>query len=203
MYFYRSFHSSILVKFLVSNPVIDAIKSRRSIRSFEEKAVPEEAIQTLLEAATYAPTAMNLQPWKFTVVSSKSFMNNYSDKTKPVLVKMLPDTGDNGFKNRLTSPQYNIFNNAPLAIFISGDKSQFAVNDCSMAAQNMMLAAYSLGLGSCWIGTAMAMAADSKVKAELGVPKDHQVYAAVIFGYPKDKPKAPPRKAPQILKQIK
>lgn len=187
------------------NPVIEAIKSRRAIRSFEDKPVPDSAIQTLLEAATYAPSAINIQPWKFTIMTDKEEMKQLSDMAKPVLIRALPDVGDEGLvglKQRLSDPQYNIFYNAPLLIFVSGIKSPYAVYDCSMAAQNMMLAAYSLGIGSCWIGTAVPVANDLKVKAELGVPEDHEVHAAIIFGYPKGVPKTPLKRPAQVLKRI-
>jgi nitroreductase len=191
---------------LASNPVIEAIKSRRAIRSFEDKPVPETAIQTMLEAATYAPSAINVQPWKFTLVTNKEAMKQLSDTAKPALVRMLPDVGDEalvGLKKRLSDPNYNIFYNAPLLIFVSGIKSPYAVYDCSMAAQNMMLAAYTLGIGSCWIGTAVGLANDPKVKVNLGVPEDHEVHAAIIFGYPKGGfPKAPKKSPAQILKKI-
>jgi nitroreductase len=96
-----------------------------------------------------------------------------------------------------------MFYEAPLLVFISGVKSQFAVNDCSMAAQNMMLSAYTLGIGSCWIGGAAVYANSSAGKAELGVPEDSQVYAAIVFGYPKSGfPKTPEKHPPQILKRI-
>jgi nitroreductase len=137
---------------LALNPVIEAIKSRRAIRSYEDKPVSESAIQTMLEAATYAPSAINVQPWKFTIVTNKAEMKRLSDIAKPMLVRMLPDVGDEGLvglKKRLSDPNYNIFYNAPLLIFVSGLKSPYAVYDCSMAAQNMMLAAYTLGVGSC------------------------------------------------------
>ena len=194
-----------MAKFMVANSILEAIKSRRAVRSFEDKPVPESAIQTMLEAATYAPTAINLQPWKFTLITDKSEMKQLSDLAKPALIRMLPDVGDEsiaGLKQRLTNPKYNVFYNAPLLIFVAGAKSPFAVNDCSMAAQNMMLAAYSLGLGSCWIGSAVVVANDPKVKRELGVPEDHEVYAAVIFGYPKEEPKVPQKQPPIILKRI-
>ncbi len=72
-----------------------------------------------------------------------------------------------------------------------------------MAAQNMMLAAFTMGIGSCWIGTAVALANDPKVKTELGVPDDHDVHAAIIFGYPKGGfPKAPQKRPAQVLKRI-
>lgn len=188
------------------NPVIETIKSRRAIRSYEDKPVSESAIQTMLEAATYAPSAINVQPWKFTIVTSKAEMKRLSDIAKPMLVRMLPDVGDEGLvglKKRLSDPNYNIFYNAPLLIFVSGLKSPYAVYDCSMAAQNMMLAAYTLGVGSCWIGTAVALANEPKVKASFGVPEDHEVHAAIIFGYPKGGfPKAPEKRPAQVLKRI-
>jgi nitroreductase len=191
---------------MVSNPVIDVLKSRRAIRSYEDKAVPDSALKTMLEAATYAPSAINVQPWKFTIVTSKAEMKRLSDMAKPVLARSLPDVGDEGLvglKKRLSDPNYNIFYNAPLLIFVSGAKSPYAVYDCSMAAQNMMLAAYTLGIGSCWIGTAVRTANDPKVKAELGVPDDHDVHAAIILGYPKGGfPKAPEKRAAEILKRI-
>ena len=188
------------------NQVIEALKSRRSIRSFEEKAVPESAIQMLLEAATYAPSAINIQPWKFTIVTNKAEMKSFSDTAKQALLQTLPDVADEGLerlKSALRNPQYNIFYGAPLLVFISGAQSQFAVNDCSMAAQNMMLAAYTLGMGSCWIGTAALSANTPKGKTDLGVPEDNQVYAAIIFGYPKGGfPKAPEKRPAQVLKRI-
>jgi nitroreductase len=191
---------------LVINPVMDAIKSRRAIRSFEDKTVPDSAILTMLEAATYAPSAINIQPWKFTLITNKEVMKQLSDTAKPTLIRMLPDVGDEGLvglKKMLSNPQYNIFYNAPLLIFISGIKSPYAIYDCSMAAQNMMLAAFTLGIGSCWIGTAVRLANEPKVKTELGVLEDHDVYAAIIFGYPKGGfPKAPQKSPAQILKKI-
>jgi len=191
---------------LVSNPVLEAIKSRRAIRSYEDKPVPESAIQTMLEAATYAPSAINVQPWKFTIVTNKAEMKKLSDTAKPMLVRMLPDVGDEGLaglKKRLADPNYNIFYNAPQLIFVSGLKSPYGIYDCSMAAQNMMLSAYTLGVGSCWIGTAVALANQPNVKADLGVPEDHEVHAAIIFGYPKGGfPKAPEKRPAQVLKRI-
>jgi nitroreductase len=191
---------------MTSNPIIEAIKSRRAVRSFEDKPVPESAIQTMLESATYAPSAINVQPWKFVIVTNKAEMNRLSDIAKPALIRMLPDVGDAGLvglKRRLSDPRYNIFYDSPLLIFVSGVKSPYAVYDCSMAAQNMMLAAYTLGIGSCWIGTAVPTANDPKVKAGLGVPEDHEVHAAIIFGYPKGGfPKAPSKRPAEILKRV-
>ena len=191
---------------MAKNHVLEAIKSRRAIRSYEDKPVPESAIETMLEAATYAPSAINIQPWKFTIVTSKAEMKRLSDIAKPALLRTLPDAGNealSALKKSLSDPKYNIFYDAPLLIFVSGAQSRFGVYDCSMAAQNMMLAAYSLGIGSCWIGTAVALANEPKIKAELGVPEDYEVHAAIIFGYPKKGfPQAPPKHPAQVLKRI-
>ena len=185
---------------------MEAIKSRRAIRSYEDKPVPESAIETILEAATYAPSAINIQPWKFTIVTSKSEMKKLSDIAKPALLRTLPDVGNvalSALKKSLNDPLYNIFYNAPLLIFVAGAKGRYDIYDCTMAAQNMMLAAYSLGIGSCWIGTAVGLANEPKTKAELGVPEDHQVHSAIIFGYPKNGfPQAPPKHPPEILKRM-
>jgi nitroreductase len=188
------------------NYVLEAIKSRRAIRSYEDKPVPESAIETMLEAATYAPSAINIQPWKFTIVTSKTEMKSLSDIAKSALLRTLPDAGNqamSALKKSLSDPKYNIFYNAPLLIFISGAQSRFGICDCSMAAQNMMLTAYTLGIGSCWIGTAVPLANELKIKAELGIPEDHEVHATIIFGYPKNGfPQSPPKHPAQILKRI-
>jgi nitroreductase len=192
--------------FVSTNTLLEIIKSRRSIRSYQDKPISEEALQTLLEAATYAPTAMNVQPWKFTLVTNKNELKRFSKASKLARLQALPNIADEKLersKNALKNPLFDMFYGAPLLVFISGGQSLFAVNDCSLAAQNMMLAAYTLGIGSCWIGGAVLYANSSNGKAELGVPDDHQVYAAIIFGYPKGGfPKAPEKQPPQILKRV-
>ncbi len=191
---------------MAANTIIEVIKSRRAVRSFEDKPVPDESIKTMLEAATYAPSALNIQPWRFTLVTNKEEMKRLSDEAKAALLPTLPDLGDEGInrlKRSLKDPKFGVFRGAPLLFYISGIKSVYAVNDCSNAAQNMMLAAYSLGIGSCWIGSAVLSGNSPKVKSKLGVPEDNQVYVALIFGYPKGGfPVAPEKRPAQIMKWI-
>lgn len=203
--FYKSPVSLYKAKFMDANPILEAIKSRRATRNFEDKPVPEAAIQTMLEAATYAPSAINIQPWKFTIITNKAEMRRLSDLAKPAIIGALPDVGEEvlRIKRQLSDPKHNIFYNAPLLIFVSGVKSPYSVYDCSMAALNMMLAAFSMGVGSCWIGSSVPSANDPKVKLSLGVPDDHDVHAAIVFGYPKGGfPKAPSKRAAKVLKRI-
>ena len=133
-------------------------------------------------------------------------MKRLSDMAKPALLRTIPDVGNealSSLRKRLADPLYNIFYDAPLLIFVCGLKGRYDIYDCSMAAQNMMLAAYTLGIGSCWIGTAVPSANDPKIKSSLGVPEDLDVHTAVIFGYPKGGfPKAPPKSPAEILKRI-
>lgn len=190
---------------MIDSSIMGAIKSRRSIRNFEDRPVSESAISTILEAATYAPTAVNMQPWKFTLIANKNKMKKLSDLAKPALISVLPDGGNEAFiglKRKLSDSQFNVFYDAPLLVFVAGVKTPFSIYDCSMAVQNMMLAAFSIGLGSCWIGSAVTLANDPQIKAELGIPDDHQVYSAVIFGYPKAQPNTPQKRPPVILKRI-
>ena len=112
-----------MAKFMSKNPVLEAIKSRRAVRSYEDRPVPESAVETMLEAATYAPSAINVQPWKFTIVTNKAEMKLISETSKQALLKTLPDVTDEElvrFKNALKNPQYNLFYDAPLTSFHIG-----------------------------------------------------------------------------------
>lgn len=189
------------------NKVIEVIKNRRAIRDYLDKEISEEDIKTIIEAGTYAPSGMNNQPWKFIIITYKSKMKEYSDKVKPFLLKKLPEINDpkfKMFKSRLEDNNFNIFYNAPLLIFVVGDTAGYSTSEeCAMAAENMMLAAKSLGIGSCWIGSAMPLAQDKDVIKELGIPENHKIIAPLIFGYPKEEIKTSERKEAIIIKNLK
>ena len=84
-----------------------------------------------------------------------------------------------------------IFFNAPALILILTQDKIFFDESCACCAQNMMLAAHSLGIGSCWIGFASALGLNKKLMEEIGIPKDHHISAAIVFGYPKEEIKRP------------
>ncbi len=93
-----------------------------------------------------------------------------------------------------------MFYNAPVLIIILGDKSAPTVDsDCPMAAQNMMLAAHSRGIGSCWIGGVLPALTDEKLLKELGAPQGYKAVAPLIFGYPKGKTQMPEKIQPEII----
>lgn len=184
----------------MTNDVLKAIYGRRSIRKYQDKPVPKEVIEQLLDAAVMSPNAMHREPWRFIVVESREKISYLSEKVKGSMkllglairvVEFVKRRGD------------NIFYDAPLLVIMTAKKGYtWAKMDCGIAAQTMLLAAYSLGLGSCYIGFGNYLNNDKEVLKELGVPEDHEIIAPLIFGYAADEKPTPDRK-PKILNWIK
>jgi nitroreductase len=107
------------------------------------------------------------------------------------------------FAELATRKEDLIFYGAPLLIMIcTSPADEWAKADVGLAAENMFIAARSLGLGSCYVGLANSLNKDRKLLASLGIPEDHEIIAPLIFGYPKgDFPAAPKREA-KVLKRI-
>ena len=194
------------------NPVTvaDAIYSRRSVRSYTADPVDETHVRALLQAAVQAPTAMRAEPWLFVVVQDRAALKRYSDVAKVTMLKdaqLYRDLHDpsltrknGGFLKALGSPDFNIFYNAGTLILICcRSMNPFVTADCWLAAQNLMLAASAMGLGTCCIGSALPAAQSPEVRAELGIPSDVMVVAAIIVGVPAQPPSPLGRKDPVVL----
>jgi nitroreductase len=179
----------------------EAIVTRRSVRVFLEKSVEKEKIEQLMAAAVQAPSAMNAQPWAFAVIADKKLLATYSTKAKTFLLGFLDKFPLlKKYETILSNPSFNIFHNAGTLLIIYSKPLNTAPNeDCSIAAQNVMLAAHELGLGSCWIGFARDFLNRDDTKQELGVPKGYSAVAPLIIGYPKGKMPVITKKAPEIL----
>ncbi|MDD1751551.1 MAG: nitroreductase family protein [Methanotrichaceae archaeon] len=179
------------------------IIGRRSIRRYEDKAVPKEVIDKLLEAGVWAPSGMNAQPWRFVVIENRESIDRLSRKTKEILVN---GQWPSNYKEAFKSEKDVIFYGAPLLILMcilkKEDWRMINLLDCGLAAENMFLKAYQEGLGSCFIGFACFLNQDPELLAEIGIPKDHELIAPMIFGYPAEKPVSRPREA-KILNWIK
>jgi nitroreductase len=154
--------------------LIDLILSRRSIRSYESKDIPEEVLQQILEAGRQAPSAANRQPIRFVVVSDHSVVKNLCDTLVTRFVKSAPVV---------------IVGCADVKSFLTG---RWAVVDATIAMQNMVIAAWALGIGSCWIGAWN----EEKVKKLLKIPDRWKFVALLTLGFPAEKPK--PRKKKQF-----
>lgn len=189
------------------NEVFKNIFSRRSIRDFLPESVPDHVIRELIAAGTYAPSAVNKQPWRFLVIKNRELMNRLSDKAKELWIALDASAANPEIirlANMVSRPNFNIFYNAPLLIMIFAHPNAFSPQiDCALAAENMMLAARSLGIGSCWIGLASPLGQVPAVMSELGVPAEYKLVGSLIFGLPaKLNQKAPKREENVILNWI-
>jgi nitroreductase len=161
--------------------LLDLMKKRMSIRAYLDKELPEDVVKTLLEAAQHAPTARNLQQLEYKVVTNKDLIRRISDSIRSALKK----------ENRgMQFPERSsFFYGAPLLIIITGPaENTWIYSDAGLAAQNIMLYATSLDLGSCFIGMTRFIDQDPKILKELHIGAGSKFAAAVICGYPAEKP---------------
>ena len=184
------------------NPAIQSIKERRSVRNFEEKDIDKDLLQEIIQAGKFAPSAQNKQPWKFIVITNKDFIQELSLQVKEELKNVLKKRFIKKFsikelKDEDTlkhiyafafSEKDIIFFDAPALVFITTEDRLFFDESCACCAENMMLAAHSLGIGSCWIGFASVLGLKKEMMRKIGVPDKHHISAAIVFGYPKEKP---------------
>lgn len=176
-----------------------AIYARRTTREFTAETVDQETIRQLIDAAIQAPSAVNEQGWSFSVVRDKSILARISNQAKAQMLKT-PATGlPSHHFHDLSDPDYDIFYHAPVLIVISSvTQSQWAVENCSLAAEDLMLAAFAAGLGTCWIGFAQSWLGTPEGKATIGIPPSYVPIAPIIVGHPKSAAQPVTRKEPEI-----
>jgi len=174
----------------------EAISGRRSVREYSAQPVDKETIDRLIEAAVAAPSAVNEQPCTFTVVRDQVLLDRISQAAK---AHMLAKPQSAHFRTHLSDPKFQIFYHAPVLLLISAAKQgPWIVEDCALAAENLMLAAYADGLGSCWIGFAQSYLATPEGKQVLGLPEAWVPVAPIIVGHPKAVPPPVPRNKPEV-----
>ncbi len=185
---------------------LDAIFTRRSVRAFTRRKIDDATVRSLLDAAVQAPTAMHLEPWSFVVIQNDAMLKRYSDRAKACWLRDaakyrdLHDPAAQGFAARLADPAFSIFYDAgTLIVICARPMGPFVDADCWLAAENLMLAAAALGLGSCCIGSALPALNTPEAKAELGIPADAKAMVPVIVGIPAGGSSDVPRKPPDIL----
>ena len=185
--------------------IMDVIKSRRSIRKYLDKPIPKDVIDKLIEAAKWAPTGMNEQPWGFVVVQDKALIKELSDRSIPYINKMIEGKPEFArYKKRMAVKDFSIFYHAPCVIIILGRMAFSYQSDCAMAAQNMMLLASSMGIGSCWVGMMNVLDKDEWFRKKFEIPDNYTVVAPIALGYfeNKDIPVVE-RKTPEIMKTFR
>lgn len=174
-----------------SEAVVKTIMERRSIRKYKPQPVEREKMQTIVECGVNAPNAMNRQPWEVRVVDNPDFINGVTELYKKEQPKVAEDPN---FKN--------MFRNAPTVVFIGRDvHSGSAEFDCGLLSENMMLAAQSMGIGSCCLGSPVAFMrspAAAEYLKKLGFSEGYELLYCIAFGYPDEAPAAKPRDLTKI-----
>ncbi len=178
----------------------EAIYARRTVREFAPEQIERATVQRLIDAAVQAPSAVNEQPWSFTVVQDRALLARISNESKAYILRAPPkDIEAHRFEKMLRDPDFDIFYRAPALIVIASmTANQWAVENCALAAENLMLAACAEGLGSCWIGFAQGWLGTEAGKAALRLAAACLPVAPLIVGHPKSTPPPVPRKPPQI-----
>lgn len=160
------------------NPVVSAIYGRRSIRDFQERRIPRQLLEQLVECGIQAPSGHNMQSWRFTVIRSRTEILR--------LKEILPSVA------KRKKAYFYGFNNPDALILVSNDRrNPDGIQDSSCAAQNIMLAAHSFGLGSVWINVLMNLCDEPEIRPILhgyGIPDTHNVWAMIALGYPANHP---------------
>lgn len=169
------------------NCVIENIMARRSIRKYKPETVDRETMNTILKCGINAPNGQNKQSWEVRVVDNPAIM----DEIKDIMVKAYPEED----AKRLIG----CFRDAPVMAFIARDPSyDFSAYDCGLLAENMMLSATSLGVGSICLGSPVRFINDNPACApvleKLGFSSGYELALCVGFGYADEAPDAKPRK---------
>ena len=186
--------------------IFETILARRSVRHYKARRVDKTSISILLEAAVRAPTAIHQEPWAFVIVQDKALLQSLSDQAKPLFVAEAKEIGlaHAGHSFDIFSyPDFNIFYDANTLILICGKTSapSYAA-DCWLAAENLMLAACAMGLGTCVIGSAVHALNTVETKIKLNIPEKFCVVAPIVVGFPDDEITQVMRKNPVILANI-
>ena len=177
-----------------------AIYQRRSIRQFTPAAVSQEHLMALIDAAVQAPSAVNEQPWSFYVVRDREHLARLSAEVKDHLLRTSTMAAmAQHLQETLSDPSNDVFHGAPVLVVVASQyDSVWAIEDCALAAANLMLTAHAMGLGTCWIGSAHSYLQTPRGRASLRLESHHRAVAPIIVGYPRLAPPAVPRRPADI-----
>lgn len=178
------------------NKTVELILERTSVRSFQDKIIPEEALQTIIKCGLYAPNAKNKQNWRFTVITDKERIDEISRLAVEGMVKIGLDINGDG----------HIFYHAPLVIVLSSKMDGNSLINAGCVVENMSLAAKSLGIGSCIIGQTRYLyhkVDKNDINRILKIPENYEYDISICFGYPTEKESNPKPRNESIVNYIR
>ena len=146
----------------MANPVYETVRTVLAVREFEERPIPDEVVRRIVEAGRLTASSMNLQPWRFVVVTSREGLRELG--------------------SQISTGRYVASSAAAIVVAYERD-SEYGVSDASRAIQSMILVAWAEGVGSNWTG----FGGLDGVAAQVGLPDSYEVLAVVPFGYPRRK----------------
>lgn len=160
----------------LTNDVIRCLMERRSVRDFTDQPVPRALLEVILQTGIHAPSGHNMQTWQFTVLLQREKIQRLKQVIAPVAERR--------------KVHFYGFNDPPVIILVSNDRRNHdSIQDSSCAAENMMLAAHSLGLGSVWINALSSICDEPEIRELLdsyGIPARHTVIATLALGWPQE-----------------
>jgi len=176
-----------------SNRTVETILNRRSIRSYKPEQIKQEQLDTIMQCAINAPSALNKQSWEVRVIQNADLLNRINSS----FVEKAKGKSLQGSAARAQEPGFSVFHGSPTLIIVGKDKNNpYSAVDCGMLAQNILLSAESMNIGTCVIGNMASILNDPDAKeflTEIGIPDTHDVIFGIAIGYKNESPAAKPR----------
>ena len=179
--------------------VMEAIKSRRSIRKYKADSVSRDEIIKIVDAANWAPSGMNEQAWEFYAVAGEK-MDALREIGRQVINLRMPPEAERTQQQKTFAHWYSTLGDAPAAIVVCCPKTEDAprrkmlLESAAAAFQNLLLAAAAAGLGTCWMTGPLAK--QDQIYEILAIPAEKEIVAITPLGYPAEKPEPVARKLP-------
>lgn len=181
-----------------NNKVVETIMSRRSIRSYKPEQVKPEQLDTIMQCAINAPSALNKQSWEVRVIQNADLLSRINAS----FVEKAKGKALQGSAARAQEPGFNVFHGAPTLIVVAKDKSNsYSAVDCGLLAQNILLSAESMDIGTCVIGNTASILNDPDSKGflnEISLQETHEVVFGIAIGYKNERPEAKPREVGKV-----
>lgn len=175
------------------NQVTEAIMNRRSIRAYKPDSVAQNQLDTIVQSAINAPSALNKQSWEVRIVKNREVLQKINNQ----FIDNMQGKTPQGSAARFQEPGFSVFHNAPVLIIVAKDKNnKYSDVDCGLLAQNITLSAQAMNLGTCIVGSVSEVFKGNKssnLLQELEIPDTHEVIFGISLGHKNETPDAKPR----------